>query len=234
MNKSNTNQNSPTKFNLTEKNSKRIINENSKLYNTINNESNINSTLEDIKKTTIENIETEDKEEQYSDFKQRSKTVRFKQEDISEKDQKFQFTTSESENYDISSKELPDFTKKKECKTTNNSGNVSDSISKSGVNNDNLSIENNTNLNMKKNKKIGSKKKKTLMSIKNKKNVINKSINSTKDIRAQQTNKQKEKEIGKLFKEMNEDYNNDIEMLKRQEEQIKLMLSLIDLNDNDN
>lgn len=72
------------------------------------------------------------------------------------------------------------------------------------------------------------------MSIKNTKNMINKNINSTKDIRAQQINKQKEKEIGKLFKEMNEDYNNDIEMLKRQEEQIKLMLSLIDLNDNDN
>ena len=32
---------------------------------------------------------------------------------------------------------------------------------------------------------------------------------------------------------MNEDYNNDIEMLQTQEEQIKLMLSLIDLNDND-
>ena len=31
---------------------------------------------------------------------------------------------------------------------------------------------------------------------------------------------------------MNEDYNNDIEMLKTQEEQIKLMLNLIDLNDN--
>ena len=232
----NKNSNSPTKFNLTENNSKSKINENRKSFNTINNESKINSTLEDIKKTTIENIEIEDKDEQYSDFRKRSKTIRFKQEDISEKDQKCQFTTSESENYDNSSKELPDFTKKKENKTTNNSGNVSDNMSKNGVNNDNLSNENNSNLNTKKNKKIGSKKKKTIMSIKNTKNMINKNINSTKDIRAQQINKQKEKEkeIGKLFKDMNEDYNNDIEMLKRQEEQIKLMLSLIDLNDNDN
>ena len=230
----NKNPNSPTKFNLTENNNKRKINENTKLFNTINNESNIHSTLEDIKKTTIENIEVEDKEEQYSDFRQRSKTVRFKQEDISEKDQKCQFTTSESENFDISSKELPDFTKKNENKTTNNSGNISDSMSKSGINNDNLSIENNSNLNTKKNKKIGSKKKKTLVSIKDKKNMINKNINSTKDLKTQQINKQKEKEIGKLFKEMNEDYNNDIEMLKRQEEQIKLMLNLIDLNDSDN
>ena len=30
-----------------------------------------------------------------------------------------------------------------------------------------------------------------------------------------------------------EDYNNDIEMLKRQEEQIKLMLNLINLNDDE-
>jgi hypothetical protein len=149
MNKSNKKQNSPNKFNLTENNSKNTINEKEKLFNTINNESNINSTLEGIKKTTLENVEVEDKEEQYSEFR-RSKTVRFKQEDISEKDQKCQFTTSERENYDISSKELPDFTKKNENKTTNNSGNISDSISKSGVNNDNLSIENNTNLNMKK------------------------------------------------------------------------------------
>ena len=234
VNKNNKNQNSTTKFNLTENNSKNTINEDKKLYNTINNENNINNTLEDIKKTTIDNIEAEDKEERYSDFRERSKTVRFKQEDISEKDQKFQFTTSESENYDISSKELPDCTKKNINKTTNNSGNISDSLSKSGINNDNLSIENKSNLNMKKNKKIGSKKKKTLMSIKSKKNMINKNINSTKDLRTQQINKQKEKEIGKIFKEMNEDYNNDIEMLRRQEEQIKLMLSLIDLNDSDN
>ena len=234
VNKNNKNPNSPTKFNLTENNSKAKINENTKLFNTINNESNINSTLEDIKKTTIENIEVEDKEEQYSGFRQRSKTLRLKQEYISEKDQKCQFTTSESENFDISSKELPDFTKKNENKTINNSGNVSDSMSKSGINNDNLSIENNSNLNTKKNKKIGSKKKKTLVSIKDKKNMINKNINSTKDLKTQQINKQKEKEIGKLFKEMNEDYNNDIEMLKRQEEQIKLMLNLIDLNDSDN
>ena len=107
-------------------------------------------------------------------------------------------------------------------------------MSKSGINNDNLSIENNSNLNTKKNKKIGSKKKKTLVSIKDKKNIINNNINSTKDLKTQQINKQKEKEIGKLFKEMNEDYNNDIEMLKRQEEQIKLMLNLKDLNDSDN
>lgn len=38
----------------------------------------------------------------------------------------------------------------KESKTTNNSGNVSDNMSKNGVNNDNLSNENNSNLNTKK------------------------------------------------------------------------------------
>ena len=153
VNKNSKNQNSPTKFNLTENNNKNLINEDKKLFNTINNESNTN-TLEDIKATNIENLEIEDKEEKYQDFRQRSKTVRFKQEDTIEKDQKYQFTTSESENCDISSKDLPDFTKKNENKTTNNSGNISDILSKSGTNNDYLSIENNSNLAMKKNKKI--------------------------------------------------------------------------------
>ena len=41
-----------------------------------------------------------------------------------------------------------------------------------------------------------------------------------------------ENKLIKLVKEMNEDYNDDIEMLGIQEEQIKLMLNLIDLSDN--
>ena len=55
-----------------------------------------------------------------------------------------------------------------------------------------------------------------------------------KDFKLEQKNKQKEKELGIILKEMNEDYINDIEMLKRQEEQLKLMLNLINLNEGEN
>ena len=40
----------------------------------------------------------------------------------------------------------------------------------------------------------------------------------------------KDKEISKILNEMNDDYSNNIEMLSRQEEQIKYMLSFLDLN----
>ena len=39
-----------------------------------------------------------------------------------------------------------------------------------------------------------------------------------------------EKELKKILKDMNEDYNNDIEMLNNQENQIKFLLNLIDIN----
>ena len=41
-------------------------------------------------------------------------------------------------------------------------------------------------------------------------------------------NNKNDKELFKILSEVNDDYNNNIEMLNRQEEQIKLMLSLID------
>ena len=77
---------------------------------------------------------------------------------------------------------------------------------------------------------------KSFKSINTKSNVnnYNKKGNVYKDLKSEQNQKKKDKEIGKIFKEMNEDYNNDIEMLKRQEEQIKLMLNLININEGEN
>ena len=40
-----------------------------------------------------------------------------------------------------------------------------------------------------------------------------------------------EKELKKILKDINEDYNNDIDMLNNQENQIKFLLNLIDVND---
>ena len=194
----------------------------------------INNTLEDIKNVKIENPE----DDNYGEIRRaRSRTVRFKKEDTQEKEQIYQFTSSESEFYDISSKELPDY-QKKSGKT---SGNISFCLSKAGTNDDNLSLDDNNKKNVKnkKNEKNDKKVKKNLLGSKSSKNMntksnannYNKKVNVHKDLKSEQNQKKKDKEIGKIFKEMNEDYNNDIEMLKRQEEQIKLMLSLINLND---
>ena len=164
--------------------------------------------------------------------------VKFKPDDISEKDQKLQFTTSESENCEISGKDLPKI-KKKLYKSVCNSGNFSDYLSKGGTNNDNLSFGENS-LILKKDKKVEINKKKNLISNKKLKNTDNKQGAKKKkpiiekDFKLEQKNKQKEKELGIILKEMNEDYINDIEMLKRQEEQIKLMLNLINLNEGEN
>ena len=206
--------------------------------NNINN-NNENNTIENIKFKTIENVNQNNKDEAHHVIKaSKSKIVKFKHDDISEKDLKLQFTTSESENCEISAKELPKIKKKLYKSVCNSSNNISDNLSKGGTNNDNLSLGDNS-LILKKDKKLESNKKKNLMSNKKYQN-INKNQNTNKkkpiiekDFKLEQKNKQKEKELGKILKEMNEDYNNDIDMLKRQEEQIKLMLSLINLNDDE-
>ena len=212
-----------------------------KVINTDNNISNNNdkNTIEDTKFKTIENVTHKNKDEALNaNQASKSKIVKFKPDDISEKDQKLQFTTSESENCEISGKELPKI-KKKLYKSVCNSGNFSDNLSKGGTNNDNLSLGDNS-LILKKEKKLESNKKKSLMSNKkvnnnnNKQNTNKKKPIIEKDFKLEHKNKQKEKELGKILKEMNEDYNNDIEMLKRQEEQLKLMLNLINLNEGEN
>ena len=138
----------------------------------------------------------------------------------------------------MSGKDLPKI-KKKLYKSVCNSGNFSDNLSKGGANNDNLSLGDNS-LFLKKDKKFENNKKKNVMSSKklkdtnNKQNTNKKKPIIEKDFKLEQKNKQKEKELNKILKEMNEDYNNDIEMLKRQEEQIKLMLNLININEGEN
>ena len=72
------------------------------------------------------------------------------------------------------------------------------------------------------------------------KNNLNKKIKSKsikKDARVSNNNKKEEKkteidekELKKILKDMNEDYNNDIEMLNNQENQIKFLLNLMDVN----
>ena len=72
------------------------------------------------------------------------------------------------------------------------------------------------------------------------KNNLNKKIKSKsikKDARVSNNNKKEEKkteidekELKKILKDMNEDYNNDIEMLNNQENQIKFLLNLMNLN----
>ena len=71
------------------------------------------------------------------------------------------------------------------------------------------------------------------------KNNLNKKIKSKsikKDARVSNNNKKEEKkteidekELKKILKDMNEDYNNDIEMLNNQENQIKFLLNLMDV-----
>ena len=77
-----------------------------------------------------------------------------------------------------------------------------------------INIENNE-----KNKKIFKSK-----SIKKDNNCINNKKKEEKKIEVD------EKELKKILKDINEDYNNDIEMLNNQENQIKFLLNLIDVN----
>ena len=65
------------------------------------------------------------------------------------------------------------------------------------------------------------------MNIKKTKTIIN--VNKKKY--QKDLNNKKEKEIKKILKEINDDYNNDIELLNSQENQIKFLLNLIDLNE---
>ena len=241
INNDNKSKNNQSKFNLTKSNNK-ANDDVSNLYYVTNTEEikdksdKINSTLEDIKNVKIENPEEDNNGEIK---KTRSKTVKFKKEDTQEKEQVYQFTSSESEFYDISSKELTDYLKK----SGKTSGDISCCLNKSSTNDDNLSFDGNNKKKVKnkKNEKDIKKVKKNLIvsksfkSINTKSNVnnYNKKGNVYKDLKSEQNQKKKDKEIGKIFKEMNEDYNNDIEMLKRQEEQIKLMLNLINLNDDE-
>lgn len=196
-----------------------------------------NNSLEDIKNNTIDN------------FKQKS--VKFKQDETFDNEIKLCYTSSGEENNDNSSinsfnnkekgKKNKDFKKANNKTKSNNSGsasgNMSDTLSKGTNNNENLSSGNNS-LILKKEKKLPSKKKpimtKKAFKVSTKKQALSKStIKIKKDVKDEPKPKEKEKEFAKLLKEMNEDYNNDIEMLKTQEEQIQLMLSLIDLNDDD-
>ena len=213
-----------------------------KVINTDNNNINNNNeknTIEDTKNKTMENNTNKNNNEaHHANQVLKNKTVKFKPDDVSEKEQKLQFTTSESENCEMSGRDLPKI-KQKLYKSVCNSGNFSDNISKGGTNNDNLSLGDNS-LILKKDKKIENNKKNNLMNNKksknknNKQNTIKKNPIIEKDFKLEQKNKQKDKELGKILKEMNEDYINDIEMLKRQEEQIKLMLNLINLNEGEN
>ena len=240
--------------NKSDNNNNNIINNHSddakiKTDNNTNNIENIdnNNTLEDIKSNTIHN--SNKNIDELSIMK--SKTVKFKQNTMCEKSQKSNCISSEDENNDISSKDqsinfLPNkkkvYKKNISDKNTNKissslSGNISDTLSKGTTHNDYLSSEHNSTI-LEKNKKLGSKTKK-IISNKSMRNVKEKPNNNKKIktpnrdmIKLVQKNKEKEKELTKILKEMNEDYNNDIEMLKTQEEQIKLILSLIDLNDN--
>ena len=75
---------------------------------------------------------------------------------------------------------------------------------------------------------------KKYQNINNKQNTNKKKPIIEKDFKLEQKNKQNDKELGKILKEMNEDYNNDRDMMKRQEKQIKLMLSIINLNEGEN
>ena len=224
-----------------------------------------NNTIDNIKKTNIDNIINIQKNEMdnpvdiWEKSKIRiikSKAVRFKENNISDKEQKLYFETSESENndnnnnVDLSSKDLSvnSFSNKRNKynsdklvkignkTTSNHSGIISDTLSKDTINNENLSIGDNSIIFRK--GKINNKKyfesNKNMKEIKNKKNINKSKFIANKDkSKLEQKTIGKEKELlSKILKEMNEDYNNDIEMLKTQEEQIKLMLNLIDLNDN--
>ena len=221
-----------------------LNNDVSNKYNTIDNNSNNNygknNPIKKLSKSNTIGSEINNKDEILEYKASKSKTVRFKQDDIKEKEQKYQFTASESENCEISSKELPIFVKAKKTLSKSDynkinkafSGNNSDIISKGTINNENSSCGDNNSLILKKEKKIGYNKKTLLSSQSFRNNSKRKNTNkSSKDIALNLKNKQKEKELGKILKEMNGDYNNEIEMLNRQEEQIEYMLKLIESSD---
>ncbi len=215
--------------------------DNNRILENINNNNNINNIVnknENINKTT--------KVEDQLRFRiMKSKTVKFK-DNASEKEHNIHFETSGSENndnIDISSKDISvnSFSNKRNDynhkifdkignKTYSNySGNISDTLSK-GTNNENLSNEDNSMKLKNKNKQIS---KKNIIKDKKKKNINlkEKIYNPKKNFKKDKTKNNNEKEITKILKEMNDDYNNELEMLKTQEEQIKLMLNLIDLNE---
>ena len=245
-----------------------ILNNNTMDY--INNDNN-NDTFESLKNSnTIDNIKDnlEQKKSNTIDVNNNnisektdlkmleSKTVKFKENCTSEKEQKLYFTTSESENndnnVDSSSKEISinlfankrNTSNKISIKTeSNHSGNISDAFSKGNLTNGNLSSgsiniakdnNNNKNENKKKNN-LNSKPKKDFnktMNNFNKKPKINKTkINISNNNKKKKEQNNKEKEASKMLKEMYEDNNNNIDMLTTQEEQIKFLLNLIDLDD---
>ena len=236
FNKSNLKNNS-NKFNTTNVNT-------SSNNNNININNTMDNTTEDIQNNTMGNFNSVGKTA-YRILK--SKTVKFKDDEVSQKDKILNFTESESGDDKDSSKEISikslsnkrNIQIKKSDKIENkssscHSGNISDTYSKRTQNNENMSSEDNS-LNFKNNKKIENKKN-ILPNSKSSKNTNKQNsnkikINTTKD-NSNSEQKNKDKEMAKILKEMNEDYNNDIEMLKTQEEQIKFLLNLIDLNEN--
>lgn len=200
---------------------------------------NITDNLESLHNNTIDNNNNNVEEKtKYKILK--SKTVKFKE----EKDPKYNITTSESENnenFDLSSKDLsinvstnkinknPISTTNKIINKTsrNHIENASDTLNKDNLTKDVSSTSINSKLDIKNKNIIHNprscfSKKKT----QNRKTKINNSSNKEK---TEQINK--EKEVSKILKEMYEDNSSNIEMLTTQEEQIKYLLNLIDLND---
>ena len=217
-----------------EQNKLENVNTNNSNESIHNNETNTlnNNTIEDMNDSSNHPLDKIGKT-RYRMIK--SKTVKFKDEDILEKEQHLNFNTSESElndnneNYEISSKYLA----KVEKKTSNDySQNNSDSLSKGTINNEKLR-SGDSNTIIKKQKKIDNQKKNKISSYNNNKQNKNKlkaNTNKEKQKFDKMKNEKDKNELARILKEMNEDYNNELEMLKTQEDQVKLMLNLIDLN----
>lgn len=102
-------------------------------------------------------------------------------------------------------------------------------------------IENKKDANITKSKNAEKEKLKDENNIKNENNIDNKkkrlSKSSKKNNNIYENNKKQdkkitvnEKDLKKILKDMNKDYNDDIEMLTNQENQIKFLLNLIDIN----
>ena len=105
----------------------------------------------------------------------------------------------------------------------------------------NIIIENKKDINITRSKNAEKEKSKDENSIKSDKNIDSKkkrlSKSTKKNSNLNDKNKKQdkkitvdEKDLKKILKDMNEDYNNDIEMLTNQENQIKFLLNLIDVN----
>ena len=114
----------------------------------------------------------------------------------------------------------------------NNINNENNSINKCAKSQNISYIDNNNNTNISNN--FSNIKNKIIfnyntngMNIKKTKTIIN--VNKKKY--QKDLNNKKEKELKKILKEINDDYNNDIELLNSQENQIKFLLNLIDLNE---